>query len=135
MIYNKKYDERQAALKKQQPNAPSFPLFNYDWPIKNLELIEEIKKTNEYINAPTFKLEDKKLIVFFRSSPIKRVVLEGRILSEFGYNETIALIEPSNETLVLDQTYRSIKKNKNYRPDLHLCSRFDRISICRKYVI
>ena len=124
LIYNKKYDERQAALKKQQQNAPSFPLFNYDWPIKNLELIEEIKKTNEYINAPTFKLEDKKLIVFFRSSPIKRIVLEGRILSEFGYNETIALIEPSNETLVLDRLIDPLKKIKIigpiyiYAPDL-----------------
>ena len=124
LFYNKRYDERQDALKKQQPNVPSFPLFNYDWPLKNLELIEEIKKRNEYINAPTFKLEDKKLIVFFRSSPIKRIVLEGRILSELGYNETIALIEPSNETLVLDRLIDPLKKIKIigpiyiYAPDL-----------------
>ena len=124
LFYNKRYDERQDALKKQQPNVPSFPIFNYDWPFKNLELIEEIKKRNEYINAPTFKLEDKKLIVFFRSSPIKRIVLEGRILSELGYNETIALIEPSNETLVLDRLIDPLKKIKIigpiyiYAPDL-----------------
>ena len=124
LFYNKRYDERQDALKKQQPNVPSFSIFNYDWPIKNLELIEEIKKRNEYINAPTFKLEDKKLIVFFRSSPIKRIVLEGRILSELGYNETIALIEPSNETLVLDRLIDPLKKIKIigpiyiYAPDL-----------------
>ena len=30
LFYNKRYDERQDALKKQQPNAPSFPIFNYD---------------------------------------------------------------------------------------------------------
>jgi hypothetical protein len=124
LFYNKRYEERQDALLKQQANVPSYPISNYDSPVKNLELIEEIKKTNEYINAPNFKLEDKKLIFFFRSSPIKKIVLEGRILSELGYDETIALIEPSNETLVLDRPIDQTKKIKIigpiyiYAPDL-----------------
>ena len=124
LFYNKRYEERQDALQKQQANVPSYPISNYDSPVKNLELIEEIKKTNEYINAPNFKLEDKSLIFFFRSSPIKKIVLEGRILSELGYDETIALIEPSNETLVLDRPIDQTKKIKIigpiyiYAPDL-----------------
>jgi hypothetical protein len=124
LFYNKRYEERQDALLKQQANVPSYPISNYDSPVKNLELIEEIKKTNEYINAPNFKLEDKKLIFYFRSSPIKKIVLEGRILSELGYDETIALIEPSNETLVLDRPIDQTKKIKIigpiyiYAPDL-----------------
>jgi len=124
LFYNKRYEERQDALQKQQANVPSYPISNYDSPVKNLELIEEIKKTNEYINAPNFKLEDKKLIFFFRSSPIKKIVLEGRILTELGYDETIALIEPSNETLVLDRPIDQTKKIKIvgpiyiYAPDL-----------------
>jgi len=124
LFYNKRYEERQDALEKQQENVPSYPISNYDTPVKNLELIEEIKKTNEYINAPNFKLEDKRLIFFFRSSPIKKIVLEGRILSELGYDETIALIEPSNETLVLERPIDQTKKIKIigpiyiYAPDL-----------------
>jgi len=124
LFYNKRYEERQDALQKQQANVPSYPLSNYDSPVKNLELIEEIKKTNEYINAPNFKLEEKKLIFYFRSSPIKKIVLEGRILTELGYDETIALIEPSNETLVLDRPIDQTKKIKIvgpiyiYAPDL-----------------
>ena len=124
LFYNNKYEERQHALKNKQSNITPYPIHNYDWPVKNLQLIEEIKKTNEYINAPIFKLEDKKLILFFRSSPIKRIVLEGRILSELGYNETIALIEPANETLVLDRLIDPTKKIKIigpiyiYAPDL-----------------
>jgi hypothetical protein len=124
LFYNKRYEERQDALQKQQANVPSYPLSNYDSPVKNLELIEEIKKTNEYINAPNFKLEDKSLIFFFRSSPIKKIILEGRILSELGYDETIALIEPSNETLNLERPIDQTKKIKIigpiyiYAPDL-----------------
>jgi hypothetical protein len=124
LFYNKRYEERQDALQKQQANVPSYPLSNYDSPVKNLELIEEIKKTNEYINAPNFKLEEKKLIFYFRSSPIKKIVLEGRILTELGYDETIALIEPSNETLNLERPIDQTKKIKIigpiyiYAPDL-----------------
>jgi hypothetical protein len=131
-LYNERYTERQEQLKKitkeeiiELKTNKIYPIHNYDWPIKNLELIEELKKLNEYVNAPKFKLEEKKLVVYFSSSPIKRIALEGRILTELGYSENkVALIEPGNETLVLDKILDPLKKIKIigpiyiYAPDL-----------------
>ena len=125
-LYNQRFTEKQEQLKIDDLKTNKiFPTHNYDWPIKNLDLIEELKKLNEYINAPKFKLENQKLVVYFSSSLIKRIALEGRILTELGYSENkVALIEPGNETLVLDKILDSSKKIKIigpiyiYAPDL-----------------
>ena len=100
IIYNKRFEEREnSKLNKLLPTN------NFDWPIKNLAVIEEIKNSDDYKNSPYLKIEDNKIIVALNSKFISQIALEGRMLNEFGYKESkVLLLKSGEETLTLSKT-------------------------------
>jgi len=120
IIYNKRFEERE----KSKSNK-LLPTNNFDWPIKNLAVIEEIKNSDDYKNSPYLKIEDNKIIVSLNSKYISQIALEGRMLNEFGYKESkVLLLKSGEETLTLSKTIDTSRKIKIvgpiyiYAPDL-----------------
>jgi len=120
MIYNIRFEERE----KSKSNK-LLPTNNFDWPIKNLAVIEEIKNSDDYKNSPYLKIEDNKIIVSLNSKYISQIALEGRMLNEFGYKESkVLLLKSGEETLTLSKTIDTSRKIKIvgpiyiYAPDL-----------------
>ena len=121
IIYNKRFEER---LTNSQSNK-TFPTNNFDWPIKNLDVIEEIKNSNEYKNSPYLKIEDKQINIALNSKFITQIALEGRMLTEFGYDESkVLLLKSGQDTFPLSKTIDTSRKIKIvgpiyiYAPDL-----------------
>jgi hypothetical protein len=120
IIYNKRFEERENSKSNKL-----LPTNNFDWPIKNLAVIEEIKNSDDYKNSPYLKIEDNKIIVALNSKFISQIALEGRMLNEFGYKESkVLLLKSGEETLTLSKTIDTSRKIKIvgpiyiYAPDL-----------------
>ena len=127
ILYDKRYNEMLEKITNKEPleNNKLYPKFKYDSSIKNTELIEEFKKSLEYLNAPTLKFEQNKLSVNLNSKLISQIALQGRVLEEIGYSESIVmLMKTGAEIITLDKVIDPSKKLKIqgpiyiYAPDL-----------------
>jgi len=91
-LYNQRYEEKIRSTEKLYPN------YSYDSPIKNSELILELKNTDEYKLSPYFLIQDKRLIIHHtKSNFLKLFGLEGRILTELGYDTELVVFEKNQE--------------------------------------
>ena len=121
IIYNKRFEERLTNSKSNK----TLPSNIFDWPIKNLDVIEEIKNSDDYKNSPYLKNEDNKIIVSLNQKFISQIALEGRMLTELGYKESkVLLLKSGQETFTLSKTIDTTRKIKIlgpiyiYAPDL-----------------
>ena len=121
IIYNKRFEERLTNSKSNK----TLPSNIFDWPIKNLDVIEEIKNSDDYKNSPYLKIEDNKIIVSLNQKFISQIALEGRMLTELGYKESkVLLLKSGQETFTLSKTIDTTRKIKIlgpiyiYAPDL-----------------
>ena len=121
IIYNKRFEERLTNSKSNK----TLPSNIFDWPIKNLVVIEEIKNSDDYKNSPYLKIEDNKIIVSLNQKFISQIALEGRMLTELGYKESkVLLLKSGQETFTLSKTIDTTRKIKIlgpiyiYAPDL-----------------